>query len=724
MKEYSKSIIAPAHPAVTDGLFCFVDSLMIARLRLLPGFFLTVFFIVSPARTQEQSALNFEIQSVHLIGNQSFDQDDLETITLTRETPGVFSKFFYSIFGEKLGRRAQFYEAEVLRSDLERIRLFYQDNGYFDTAVWDSLVFDTTHARVDISILIKENRVSRLDTISYVGLSQVSQELHASIFEEPIIQRGTPYIKEKIKFEIDRVLRILGNEGYPNAQFDRERSVAQRFLSTGNFSLSLVFHTGQRLRFGDVSVVFNPSRDDLTENIVLHQLEFKPGDIYSREKIIESERNLNRLGVFETASVIALPSPKGDSSGVVAAEITARPRDRNELSPEISVSDENNAFNLGVGIGYTNRNFFGDARNFTTRSRLRAQSIQEWNFGNVFGREGLRDPSVLGAAEIQFHLLQPYLFSRSLSGTWIFSLSAEKQAFYILPIVRNKIGLSNQFARYTVGFFEWTLERVSVEFLKDTTLDLNRQREEERPQFNSIFTATLQRDKTNDIFSPTEGFFHSITLEESGILPKLLKSLQPNLPFTQFYKVNLLGKWYQDLTRTRYNIFALKLRAGYQDKYGESKQDSSIRIPLNRRFFAGGSGSIRGWRSRDLGAMPDNEIPFGGNFIFEGSTEMRINYFRGFGKLWFVSLDNLWVVYFLDFGSVWSDLNTFQARDIAIAAGFGIRYETLFGPFRIDFGFRVYDPRENAGRQWVFQKKFFGDILGNGILHFGIGHAF
>ena len=187
---------------------------------------------------------------------------------------------------------------------------------------------------------------------------------------------------------------------------------------------------------------------------------------------------------------------------------------------------------------------------------------------------------------------------------------------------------------------------------------------------------------------------------------------------------SLIGRWYEDLTRTKYNILAFKLRTGYQDKYGDSRKDSSIRIPLNRRFFAGGSGSVRGWKSRDLGAMSDAELELGGNFMLEGSAEMRLNYFRGFGKLWFLNLDNVWIVYFLDAGNVWSDLNTFRPIDVAIAAGVGFRYETLFGPFRIDFGFRLYDPKETSGRQWFFQRRIFGDVLAPGILHFGIGHAF
>jgi outer membrane protein insertion porin family len=184
-----------------------------------------------------------------------------------------------------------------------------------------------------------------------------------------------------------------------------------------------------------------------------------------------------------------------------------------------------------------------------------------------------------------------------------------------------------------------------------------------------------------------------------------------------------MGRWYQDLTSTGYNILALKLKAGDEDKYGESRS-RPVSIPLNRRFFAGGSGSIRGWRARELGAMPDALVPFGGNFEFEGSVEMRVNHFRGFGKLGYLRLDNIWGVYFLDFGNLWSNIADFRARDIAVAAGIGFRYDTYFGPFRLDYGIRVYDPKEAAGKQTIFKRRFFGETLSNGVFHFGIGHAF
>ena len=62
--------------------------------------------------------------------------------------------------------------------------------------------------------------------------------------------------------------------------------------------------------------------------------------------------------------------------------------------------------------------------------------------------------------------------------------------------------------------------------------------------------------------------------------------------------------------------------------------------------------------------------------------------------------------------------------EIAMAFGVGLRYNTIAGPIRIDFGMKLYDPDAPASRRWVTQKRFFPETVSQGIIHFGIGHTF
>jgi outer membrane protein assembly factor BamA len=301
----------------------------------------------------------------------------------------------------------------------------------------------------------------------------------------------------------------------------------------------------------------------------------------------------------------------------------------------------------------------------------------------------------------------------------------DKQKPYRQNIVRNKFGFTNRFTEYTNGFLDWTLEAIGSEtndnYIGDTTdPEIQRQRRLlQHEQFNSILSFTIQRDKSNDIFSPSEGFIHSATFDEAGLFPLLIQGVFPNLPSTQFYRVSLIGRWYTEVSPHRYSILALKAKGGFEEKYGESRSDTSRAIPQTHRFYAGGGSSVRGWNSRDLIASGDPQ--YGGNLALEGSVELRTNILQGLHDGLF---DKIWLVQFVDVGNVWAEASDFRFSEFAIAAGLGFRYDTFFGPFRIDWGFRVYNPAEAPGRQWITQRKLFGQTFKEGIFHFGIGHAF
>ncbi len=322
-----------------------------------------------------------------------------------------------------------------------------------------------------------------------------------------------------------------------------------------------------------------------------------------------------------------------------------------------------------------------------------------------------------------FDLLQPFIFTNKVKGTWSFSYIVDKEIPYKLNIVRNRLGVNDRFAEFTTGMLDWTLESVNL-YLRDIdtqTLDPESQQQLRllpKRQVNSFLSFTMQRDMTNDIFSPSEGFIHSMTVQEAGSLPRALR-LVDSL-YTEFYSVSLMGRWYHDVGLTkRTSILAVKLKAAMEEKYGRSESNDARTIPPTYRFYAGGSGSVRGWNSRDL--IASGEADLGGNLSIEGSVEWRLNPLQ---TLHDGILDKIWIVQFLDFGNLWPTVRSFQVRDVAIAAGLGIRYDTFFGPFRIDWGFRVYNPGEPPGQQWITQRKLMGQTFKEGIFHFGIGQAF
>ena len=661
-----------------------------------------------------------EVARIQFDGNETFRDDELLNVVRLKESPAGFWKFLYTI-SEKLGDKPVYFDPVLFSQDYARLTTFYQEQGFFSSRVDTLLKFDFGKKTVAVTYLIHEGHRSLIDSIQHVGFEGLPGDVMDEIKSNPLIEVGDPYVVDRVVSEQARLVNALFDNGYADVR--AERPIADRYLSTNNIKVIFGLNPGSRYVFGAIGVKQDSTvTERVDDDVVLQHLDFVPGDFYSRAKRADSERNLNRLGVFETSRIEPVIGLKSDTLNNIPMQIFVRPRPFQEMVPEIGFSDENNAFNILLGLSYNNRNFFGGARNLQAKLQIQLQSIQDVEFGRVLNETGLRDSSVIGNAELSLQVNQPYFINNKTSLTPSISFIVEKRhKYYFNPILRGRIGVTSQTARYTTAFVEWSLERIGYESINPTiggiyfdSLSIDR-----RPQFNSILSVTLQRDKRNDLFYPTSGFMHSVTIEEAGIIPSAFGGLfGSDLPYSKYVKIAARGQWYWDPSENRAAIWGFRLYGGLAELYGNSPAP----VPITRRFFGGGSGSVRGWRARELAV---STLPLeGGNAVLEGSIENRWNLLRNAGRLGFVEFNRFSLVFFLDAGNVWTRAKEFKASEIAMASGLGLRYATVAGPIRIDFGFRVYDPAEAEGRQWIMEKKFWKETLGNFVLHFGIGHSF
>jgi translocation and assembly module TamA len=104
--------------------------------------------------------------------------------------------------------------------------------------------------------------------------------------------------------------------------------------------------------------------------------------------------------------------------------------------------------------------------------------------------------------------------------------------------------------------------------------------------------------------------------------------------------------------------------------------ESTASLPANKRFYAGGGSSIRGYRFQSVGPLGPANTPLGGRALFEVSTELRVKV-----------TDTIGGVIFIDGGNVYDGELPDFSTNLQWAAGFGGRYFTAFGPVRLDFGF-------------------------------------
>jgi len=688
--------------------------------------------VLSAAAQTPPPAARYEIARLSFEGNAALTANELQGQMITRETPGFLNRFLHNTISEKLGRKNEYLSLPALAADLRRLRTYYENRGFFGAVIDTQLVYRRDAGEVDVTIRIAEGYRALIDTLAYLGIVNAPGTIWTDIQAAPRIAVGDPYNAQLLEQEVVRVLEILANTGYPNARYLRDSSRAIRYASTGNCSVRLRFDLGKVYYFGGVTVrqeidsVRSPVvRDDITDDIILQQLTYAPGKRFSVEDSAASASNLNRLGIFDLRRMDMPVPPPSDTAVTVPTLVLLRPKDRHELGPELIISDENGALNLGAGLGYTQRNFFGGARLFTTRLRFRTQTLSE--APHFFD---LNDLKAVSNLDLTAELVQPYVFSNRVKGSWSFSYILDKEVPYLQNIIRNKFGFTSKFTETTNGFLDWTLESVSSRkndafVITPETPPLVQQEILllQKEQFNSILSFTIQRDVTNDLFSPSEGSITSAEFDEAGLFPLLLQGVFPSLPISQFYRVILIGRWYTEAVPHRFAILAFKLKGGIEDKYGGARADSNVGIPQTHRFYAGGGNSIRGWNSRDLLAETNQPLggQLGGNLDLESSIELRTNIFQSLHDGF---LDKVWLVQFIDAGNVWGQIRDLSPGSVAIAAGIGLRYDTFFGPFRIDWGFRVYNPGEAPGQRWITQRQLFGQTFKEAIFHFGIGNAF
>ncbi len=174
----------------------------------------------------------------------------------------------------------------------------------------------------------------------------------------------------------------------------------------------------------------------------------------------------------------------------------------------------------------------------------------------------------------------------------------------------------------------------------------------------------VQYDGANDDLDPTEGArFRIQVTPTTGNSGKAITFVSTVFDSAAYYPFDEAHKY----------VLAGRLNVGMI--FGEETLD----IPANRRLYAGGGGSIRGFGFQKVGPLtPGTDDPIGGRSRIEVSTEMRV-------RVW----GDIGVVAFVDGGQVFDSSVPDFSNAFRWAAGFGVRYHTPVGPLRFDLGFPI-----------------------------------
>ncbi len=585
------------------------------------------------------------------------------------------------------------YKSKILGENKYKLQKFYFDNGFFDVKIDTSVRYDLLKEEAFIKIIVTENRHYRIDSLIYTGLDKVDEKTERLIRRIKKIKPKDYYDKSLIMQQTSEIIDLLQNNGYMNARLKQDSGTVIKKYDGADESLLTVkinFRGADSIYyFGKTNISIANNKYEVESGFLSKEIIYKEGDLYRKELKLLSESGISKFPIVQSVRI----SPVEVTDGKVDFKAEIILNNKSEISPYTASVVINNIFYMGGGVQYINKYFdkSGKILNLSFDGLINSLDVNRLEFS---------------AAITQPHVFNnnSYLTDKLTLGIYNFE---DSKNYYIgnltsyLQTFRDFTFYNNASVDLSVELLRFTYDTATVPTI--TTL-------------NSLLSTTFVHDNTNDVFSPSKGFFHSITIGSGGLLPKLIiNTLKPNVYYSQYVKLFTSNNFYLNLSKKRGNtVFATKFMVGDIIQYGRG--DRLIPLPSFYKFFSGGGSSVRGWGARDNGILANTNE--GGDFLLEGSLELRKKIFpdtENFTK-------NISTAVFFDYGNVWSADNDFRFDQISLAVGFGLRYNLFVGPVRVDFGFKLYDPG-TAGNKWLFSD--FANIFKNRFtVHFGIGEAF
>jgi outer membrane protein assembly complex protein YaeT len=534
-----------------------------------------------------------------------------------------------------LRKQSAIFYPQVLDDDMERSLLFLARRGHPYALITNR--FEPAERTEEVTVIfeVTPGPAVLITSVSVVGLPP-STENDAD--EKLGVREGSVFEDDDLKDTVAALDAMLKNKGYARAVIKSD----VQWRDSTRVSVHLDVQPGTLFYFGDV-VITGADADMIA--LVRKNVSARRGKIYSPDAIRDSERNLRVLGLFRKVH-LELEESAADTVDVAVDIIMREPR---TLSAGVRYwTDER----LDVGARWEHRNLFKAGRGGAVLVSASA-ILQRLEFSSWW-------PAILWARS---------------RGSGTIGVRRENEESYEEEAIGLELALRHHHSLQTVTRFGIGVSNVNV--TKKTAVAVV-------PTEEGLLTSlnlSWEQRRTDDFITPSQGTYARIFTEWAPA---------GRVSDNSFVKLETTGSTYLPLRAT---VLALRLTLGVAEPIGESNS-----ILFSKRFYSGGSNSMRGFHRRRLGPKDLANAPVGGNAKAEGSVELRFPIFWRFrGSL------------FVDTGQVWSEVGDAGFNEIEVAVGPGLWLQTIIGPLRTDLGYRItdFDPTEP---RWVF--------------HFSVGPAF
>ena len=470
------------------------------------------------------------------------------------------------------------------------------------------------------------------------------------------LEPGAPAVAADVMAARDRLLMALRARGFALAKVGEP--VATLDPAARALDVAVPVETGPRVDLGSIAV---RGLDRVEEDFVRRRLLVHRGERFDPARIEEARLDLAQLGVFSGVAVRAAERLDAAGQLPLTFELTERPRRAVSVTAAWSTD-------LGGSVGATfqHRNLFG-----------RAEQLNLGAAATQLGGSATRSPGY----DVNAGLTKPDFLARDQSLQFILRAVKEDLDAYDRTAFIGGVAVSRKFSRVWTASLGLTATQSRVT--------------QEGQSFDYQLLALpigLRYDTTGveGLLDATRGIRAA-----AAITPTHAFGDASERGDATFALLQVSGSTYLDVGsylggQEGRGVLALR------GLVGSAQGASTFELPPDQRFYAGGGGTVRGYKYQSIGPRFPSGRPTGGTAVTAATVEYRQRIGESFGAAVFV-----------DAGQVNTTSAPFTG-DLRVGAGVGARYYTAIGPIRLD----VAVPLDKRRRDDIVQ------------VYIGLGQAF
>ena len=503
-----------------------------------------------------------KIKQINLVGNQAFKEDELLDM-MKLSTPNWMSWF----------SKNDQYSKQKLSADMEAMRSFYMDNGYLEFNI-DSTQVSITPDKKDIYITINATEGTKY-TVSKVGVSGNTLIVKEEVEKLVQVKAGDTFSRKALTETSKKVGERLGQEGYA---FANVNAIPELDKEKHQVAFNFVIDPGQRVYIRRINISGN---DKTRDEVVRREFRQVEGAWFDVEKIKKSKQRVDKLDYF--AEVNVETPPVQGTADQMDVNVSIKEKSTGNISVGAGFSQGEG---LTLSAGVTQANLFGSGNHLSTQiNTSKVNQVYSLSYTNpYFTDDGVSrgfdvyrrntDSSSTAVSEYS---------SRTMGGGVRFGvpIAEEEGISYGLAIEKTALGLTTLSSARLVKYV--------ADFGASNT--------------NLISTIGWGRDSRDSAIYTTEGTVQRAFAEIA-------------LPVfdMRYYKMNYQHQWFHPVSSdiTLFLNGEVGVAGGYAGKP----------MPFFKNFYAGGTGSVRGYDTNSLGPRDLNDQALGGTKRVIGNMEL------------------------------------------------------------------------------------------------------